>query len=503
MSDTKFHEEIDGWKGYMEWEREPQKKELAFQILAQHPETTHPPEFQLKPLPSTNPVFNGQRWKNMHHALGYPFSVMPSASWDVVNCEKASDMRHVLEFPYNGEPPPEKLTDHHITPNKYHFVRNHGGIPDINPATYSLQIDGLVNEPRHLTLQKLQDPGIFPQETIVATLQCSGNRRSELSIRYPGGGDELVNAPWNGGAIGTARWAGVSLKRIIKYCGGLKTGAKHLELYGADTYIKNTAPGNYIVSVPWNKVKSHEVFLCWAMNGEPLPKIHSFPLRAVVFGYIGARSCKWLYRIKALEAPSKAPVQREEYLFYNNQVGKHNGSFSYGLSIQETPVSSAIMWPRDRDVIMHEGKINVKGWAYSGGGRWPERVEVSPDGGFSWYVVPGDRLSKKHRHAWRLWSIELPLRAEAWVELRCRCWDNALNSQPASYRDIWNWSLHVQNTQHRVIVYSVNQQNESTREGLKNLELQDKPLVPITLSVKFRGPESIEPGFDDPRDPDD
>jgi sulfite oxidase len=41
---------------------------------------------------------------------------------------------------------------------------------------------------------------------------------------------------------------------------------------------------NYLVSVPWRKVKVNEVLLAWEMNGEPLPKIHGFPLRAVVYG---------------------------------------------------------------------------------------------------------------------------------------------------------------------------------------------------------------------------
>ena len=48
----------------------------------------------------------------------------------------------------------------------------------------------------------------------------------------------MINAPRAEGAIGTAKWTGVSLKKVIKYCGGLKDGAKHLELYGADTYFK-------------------------------------------------------------------------------------------------------------------------------------------------------------------------------------------------------------------------------------------------------------------------
>lgn len=60
--------------------------------------------------------------------------------------------------------------------------------------------------------------------------------------------------------------------------------------------------------------------LAWEMNGQPLPKIHGFPLRVVVTGFIGARSTKWVYRINALEEPSMGPVQRQEYLYYTSQV---------------------------------------------------------------------------------------------------------------------------------------------------------------------------------------
>lgn len=41
---------------------------------------------------------------------------------------------------------------------------------------------------------------------------------------------------------------------------------------------------------------------------------------------------------------------------------------------------SAIISPLDKSIITHDGFIELKGWAYSGGGNWVERVEVSPDG---------------------------------------------------------------------------------------------------------------------------
>lgn len=173
-------------------------------------------------------------------------------------------------------------------------------------------------------------------------------------------------------------------------------------------------------------MKINEVLLAWEMNGEPLPAIHGFPLRVVVMGYIGARSCKWLTRINVISKPSMAPVQMKEYLYYTPQMGKQNVTYSNGFSIQTMPVSSAIMTPVNHDVVIHDGKIKFTGWAYSGSG-WPERVEVSNDGGGVWYEVPDENLSKKYFHAWRIWSFECPVDAEGWLEFCVRCWDDALN----------------------------------------------------------------------------
>lgn len=56
-------------------------------------------------MPKTNPILEGVRWKQYHAALGPTLRDIPKESWDTVMKEKAADMTHVLEFPYNGEPP--------------------------------------------------------------------------------------------------------------------------------------------------------------------------------------------------------------------------------------------------------------------------------------------------------------------------------------------------------------------------------------------------------------
>ena len=168
-----------------------------------------------------------------------------------------------------------------------------------------------------------------------------------------------------------------------------------------------------------------------------------------------------------------------EYLYFNQQVGKHNQRWTDGIQIQEMPVSSAIMSPMNKQVVVHSGAVKVNGWAYSGGGRWPERVEVSRDGGFSWYAVPPQNLSEKHKFAWRTWWLDLPVDVEGWLEIVVRCWDNSLNTQPTEVRNtcefvpsgraclsdlvssrpwwltraIGNWGLHVTSSAHRVKIY--------------------------------------------------
>ncbi|KAG6865671.1 hypothetical protein C0991_000441 [Blastosporella zonata] len=355
-----FTEEKPGWHGYVEWEGYPQKKTKASKILNSK-EFCHPPEFQLVPLPKTNPILIGERWKQYHHALDLDEIV--HYSWDTVQKEKP-DLIHLLDFPYNGETRRDQLLANKLTDNRYHFVRNHGGVPNIEEDAYELEIGGLVNKSVKISLADLKDPTKFPQEELTVTLQCSGTRRVEQILQYPGDGDELINAPWGEGAM------------------------------------KNNV-FNYAVSVPWRKVRhSEEVLLAWEMNGQPLPKIHGAPLRVVVTGYIGARSTKWVYKINALSEPSMGPVQQQEYLYYTSQarwadgppfplglyyqIGKQNTKFSNGFSIQQMPVSwvahalfvlplnswacwlhnrSAIITPEDKQVVIHDGKVTLRGWA--------------------------------------------------------------------------------------------------------------------------------------------
>ncbi len=59
-----------------------------------------------------------------------------------------------------------------ITPSDLHFERHHGGVPEIDPATYSLLIHGMVDRPMVFTLADLKR---FPSVSRIHFLECSGN----------------------------------------------------------------------------------------------------------------------------------------------------------------------------------------------------------------------------------------------------------------------------------------------------------------------------------------
>lgn len=87
-----------------------------------------------------------------------------------------------------------------------------------------------------------------------------------------GQGNEVPHAQWAEGAIGRTRCVGISLKKVIKDCGGLINGAKHLEFYGAETSFKANEVTNYTVSVPWSKAN---LAYLWVKKNKTKVMLHS------------------------------------------------------------------------------------------------------------------------------------------------------------------------------------------------------------------------------------
>jgi hydroxyacylglutathione hydrolase len=342
------------------------------------------------------------------------------------------------EEPLNAETPLELLADERLTPNERFFIRNHGPIPEVDPAAFRLVVRGLVSEPLTLSLEDLRQR--FERVTVAAYLSCAGNRRSELATIAPIPDQE----PWGPGATGNAEWSGYRLRDVLQ-AAGLETGAGHVAFAGLDRCHEEGEVIPFGASIPLVKALAPEVLLADEMNGKPLPPAHGYPLRVVVPGYIGARSVKWLSQITVQQQPSTNYYQARTYRLYPKRV-RSETTREHGFSLGETPVNSVICEPREGEVVSGP-TVRIRGYAITGGTREIERVELSLDRGETF--VTADLLDGGHAGAWRLWEAELEV-GHGPAELVVRAWDSAASTQPESAEGIWNMKGYINNSWHRV-----------------------------------------------------
>ncbi|MBI2873009.1 MAG: sulfite oxidase [Chloroflexi bacterium] len=343
---------------------------------------------------------------------------------------------------WNAEPPAGELRQHLVTPTDLFFVRNHGGVPDVDLASYSLAVGGAVKRELHLSMAQVRDR--FPRVELCATLECAGNRRRELAEIRPTPGEVL----WDQGAIGTALWRGVLLRDVLE-AAGVDEAARHVAFTGMDRVDMAEGPATVGGSVPIEKALSDEVILAYEMNGSPLAAVHGFPLRVVVPGFIGARSVKWLQAITLQREPSNNYFQRHAYKLFPPSATACNVDWSKGEVLTRLALNSVICLPRDGEVVQ-AGEVLVQGYAISGVSKI-ERVEVSVDNEHGW--VTGCLQEGQGPWTWRFWDASLQLEPGP-HRLVARAWDALGNTTPADAAERWNFKGYVNNAWHRVRVYA-------------------------------------------------
>jgi sulfite oxidase len=350
----------------------------------------------------------------------------------------------------------ELMMDSWVTPNPVWFIRHHHPVPVIDPAHYKLLVDGDGAKSVSLTLEDLKTR--FLKREVVSTLQCGGNRRSELDRV-----EKTSGIPWGCGAISTARWGGVYLREVLLHSAGLSLegvechGIKHVVFEGLD---------GMQASIPIEKALSPfgDVLLAYEMNGEALPGEHGAPLRVVVPGVVGVRNVKWVGHIRLSQEEAEGTWQRG--MAYKGFAPNIKCAKSVDVeklhSMQEMPVQSSIVSPKSGAVIELDD-VEVKGWAWSGGGRCVIRVDVSLDDGRTWTTA--DLTEGRDQHptrawAWTFWEASVPvpesLRGKKF-EVLCRATDSAYSTQPERAEPIWNLRGLNCNCWHRVSVEHVDE----------------------------------------------
>ncbi|MBV8586862.1 MAG: molybdopterin-dependent oxidoreductase [Verrucomicrobia bacterium] len=253
-----------------------------------------------------------------------------------------------------------------ITANEdFYSVTKNVVDPDVVRNFWRFEVAGLVEEPKSYSFAQIAELPAVEQET---TLMCISN-------------------PVGGGLISNAVWKGVPLPRVLALSQP-KTGAMALLFHAADGYFE---------TIPIEKALSETTLLAYEMNGEPLPRIHGFPLRMITPGLYGEKNPKWITKVELLAENDPRLVRQHGCGFYKEQGWGPNFT---------VPTTSRIDSPEsDSGEFNDDFKINqpveFHGMAF-GGDRGISKVELSFDSGKSWQEAeitePGTKIS------WSFWK---------------------------------------------------------------------------------------------------
>src|ERR1700722_1859951 len=293
--------------------------------------------------------------------------------------------------PKNLEAPFDQI-DSYLTPTQLFYIRSHFPIPVLDRASYQLKIDGAVKRPLTLSYDELRS---MPSETRAATLECAGNSRVFLVPQVQG-------AQWELGAVSNAEWTGVPLRVLLERA-GLLDDACEIVFEGADRGKPKEGPGppetvSYAWSLPRAKAIRPEVLIAYQMNGRDLPRDHGFPVRAVVPGYYGMSSVKWLTGIQAVREPFHGYWSTSDYGYWASFDGK-----PVRRPLGEMQLKSEIARPRVYETLAPNQIYTVSGAAWTGETDVTE-IAVSTDGGRTW--AQAEFLDPVRRHGWRRWKFD-------------------------------------------------------------------------------------------------
>ncbi len=340
---------------------------------------------------------------------------------------------------HSARPPdyetPVSLLNDFITPVEHFYVRSHMPVPaPVDAATWQLQVDGDVDAPVALSVTELRQ---LPTVSVTMTLECAGNGRAFFD-------PPVAGLQWSRGAVGTARWTGARMADVLARAKARATG-RFVHMHGADR-----PPGkmpDFIRQVPIDKATDADTIVAYEMNGQPIPSVHGAPLRAIIPGWEGAYSLKWLDRLHVSATESDSFWVATGYRYPTRRVAPGSAVDAKDMApLMGLAVKSLITTPLE-GATLPPGPIAVGGFAWSGG---PEvtGVDVSTDHGITWR--PARLTGEQHRYGWRRFEATFEATRPESCLILSRAADASGAVQPAVAH--WNPSGYLWNAYDRVRV---------------------------------------------------
>lgn len=364
-----------------------------------------------------------------------------SASARVAEPGEAISLQELQLAARNHGMPLEALA-YDLTPPGLHYLLTHFDMPMVDPATWRLQVGGRVRHPYDLGLDELRE---LDRRTVTVTFECAGNGRARMEPR-------AQSQPWLVEAVGTAQWTGVPLSLVLDRA-GLRADAVAVVFTGADHGVERGVEQDYQRALQVDELD--DVLVAYEMNGAPLPPQHGFPARLVVPGWYGMTQVKWLTDID-VQSTSFEGFQHLAYRLRGTHPDEAGAASDEGTPLTRIEPRALLVPPGYPDYysrarIVRPGQVVLTGRAWSG---WAPvtRVQVSADGGTSWFDAQLDEQPAGSPYAWRRW--EAVWEAEPGEHLLgARAHDASGRSQPV--HAAWNRGGFANNSAQQVHVVCV------------------------------------------------
>ena len=300
-----------------------------------------------------------------------------------------------------------------MTPNQFFFVRNNSVSLDLDPSVWRLSVEGdAVADPVELTYDEIER---LPGRTLVSYLECAGNHRAMFDLLQ---GRKTSGTQWMTGAVGNGEWTGTALRDVLTLA-GVHASAASVLLVGLD--IESPERGFRYV-LPIEKAMHPDTLLAYGLNGEPLPRDHGFPLRALVPGWVGSANIKWLGNIVVSSEPMWTRNNTTSYVLIGDDYPPEGEARGRPVTRQVVKSALALPWPAE----LAAGRHRIHGYAHSPDGP-VSRVEWSDDSGRSWFEA--EVSDEQPDYSWA--RFELAWDAEPGQRsIMTRATDVAGNTQP-------------------------------------------------------------------------
>jgi len=300
-----------------------------------------------------------------------------------------------------------------ITPHRFFFVRNNSVSIDVDADDWSLSIEGDGVEKRlELSYDEVR---AMEYRTLEAYLECAGNHRAMFDLVN---GRVATGDQWKTGAVGNAEWTGVPLRDVLGSA-GISDDAVSVMLIGMDI---DSPEAGFRRVIPAETAMDPDTLLVHEMNGETLPRDHGYPLRALVPGWVGSTSIKWLSRIVVSSEQQWARNNTTSYVLIGDDYPPEGEALGQVVTTQSIKSALALPWPAEIDA----GNHRIGGYAHSPAGRIAG-VEWSADSGRSWQRA--ELIGPQARLGWVRFEFDWEALAGMHTVM-ARATDVAGNTQP-------------------------------------------------------------------------